>query len=830
MKVNKKIQGTFALLTAVLIALLVIGCPDPGDNDPVERTITVAAQANRNGSVVPSKTRAFAGEEITLTATPNSGYRLTTNSLRWSSGGSSNIINPANPRFTMPDGNVTITATWVSEAADYTFTIKSSTTGITASPMGGNGGEAITVTVTPPRPELTLIEDSLTMNGEPIYGTSFIMPYENVVLNGLFEYKNWRNDVDTPTLFGPRQFVSLEDVDDAPIIAFIGGMTNGQKGGQMVQATRDHVGTGSGTLGGDSLGSILSGGGSSPGGTTSAWVNMVNTYQSNVDDSTQKIPLLYGIDAVHGHNTLPSATVFPHNIGFGAYAVGDIKGAMEDIYESGRITALEMLWTGCNWTFAPCVTPSVDVRWGRTYESFGEDIELSSALTVSIVRGFQDHGVAATLKHFYGENHTDRGQNANNAEMTYEELAPHLEPFRTGVQIGGAYTMMPTMGSINLGGGMTGLHGHSYLMNTLTKTTGPNEHGMGENFGFKGFIITDYERGGDAGSVTAGIDMAMRNSNATGVRSTFAGGGVSDARRNDAVLRILRVKTAMGLMEVQGGTLVPVPQRYTAGTLPDADHRAIAREMTAKTITLLKNDNDAIAKLAAAQNILLLGQAGANIGLQCGGWTVSWQGGTGVSTTGVNILEGFQEKGKNVTHTNNSGGNATNEISGNYDAIVAVLGETPHSENDGDRPGGNIILRTGSGDNAGGNFNDVGMLRAAYNYKLDNPDVPLIVIMMSARPMLIADPVYTGGNNQGHPLYGEPHYEQWDAFIAAWLPGNMGGGAIADVIFDADKDFVAKTPLVWRTDYRRTGSGAAGWRTPYPEDSVIYPYGWGLKK
>ena len=551
-------------------------------------------------------------------------------------------------------------------------------------------------------------------------------------------------------------------------------MTLSEKVGQMTQAERNDIVKGDITK--YALGSVLSGGGSSPSNNTpEGWVNMVNGFMEESLKTRTGIPLIYGLDAVHGHALLTNAVVFPHNVGLGAIAAGNPERGAQAAYTAGRITAEEMRATGVRWNFAPVLGIAEDVRWGRTYESYSENIDIVTLMGVSAVKGLQENGAAACIKHFLGEGQTADGRNQGNAVLDRAGIERILPPYRAAVQAG-ALTLMPSFSSVN---GVKMHESRDLLTGVLS----------GE-LGFEGFIISDWDAvrqlsGGSykaqiANAINAGIDMVMatngRNSWVQFIRhleSLVNEGTVPMSRIDDAVLRILRVKHKMGLFDA--------PLAKSAGTIGSDASRAAAREMAADSLVLLRNENNAIAKLPSHSRILVAGQGANDIGMQCGGWTITWQGSHGPITKGTTILEGIRAAadGK-TTVTYAADGKTTGKVEGAFDAVIAVIGESPYAETEGDRSGA-VTLRQ----------RDRDVLKEVYRYKC-----PVIVIMVSGRPMAIGD-----------------EYLNWDAFVAAWLLGSEGGG-VADVLF-GNRDFLGRTPYTWR----KTVNG-----------EILYPFGYGLSK
>jgi len=547
-------------------------------------------------------------------------------------------------------------------------------------------------------------------------------------------------------------------------------MTLEEKIGQMTQA--DHPDLHAGDITEYALGSVLSGGGSEPGeNTPRGWFNMTNSFSQESLKTRTGIPVAYGLDAVHGHNNALNAVIFPHNIGLGAIAAGNLQRGMDAAYTAGRITALEMLATGVRWTFAPVLGVAEDVRWGRTYECYSENVEIVTALGERTVSGLQDGGVAVCIKHFLGEGQTTDGRNQGNALLGRAAIKRILPPYRAALDAG-AMAVMASFSSVN---GIK-MHENRELLTGLLK----------EEMGFEGMVVSDWAAidqlsGGTykariANAINAGIDMVMATNGRANwinfigyLRELVEEGTVPMSRIDDAVLRILRFKQAAGLFE--HSTL------QKPGAIGVNANREAARAIVADSLVLLRNENDTIKNLPSCKNILVAGQGANDMGMQCGGWTINWQGRHGIITEGTTILEGIQESAKGraaVTYA------ADGKTEGTFDAVIAVIGESPYAETEGDRFSNINIRQT-----------DADMLWEAYSY-----DCPVIVIMLSGRPMTIGD-----------------EYKNWDAFIAAWLPGTEGGG-IADVLF-GERDFMGRTPYTWRKKIN---------------GEILYPFGYGGTK
>jgi beta-glucosidase len=573
----------------------------------------------------------------------------------------------------------------------------------------------------------------------------------------------------------------------------VASMTLDEKIGQMTQAERSDVYKGDITK--YALGSILSGGGSTPyNNTPEGWASMFNEFTEESLKTRLGIPVVYGLDAVHGHNNALNATILPHNIGLGAIAAGDPERGAKVAYTAGRITAEEMRATGARWTFAPVLGVAEDVRWGRSYECYSENVNIVTIMGPNVIKGLQDSGVAACMKHFLGEGQTIDGRNQGDALLDRAGIERILLPYRAAIDAG-AMSLMPSFSSVN---GVK-MHEKKDLLTDLLK----------DEMGFDGFIVSDWaaltQLSGNsykekiANAINAGVDMYM----ATNGRSAWINfinylkelvneGTVPMERIDDAVLRILRFKRHMGLFDE--------PLIKKAGLIGTSENRAAARELVSESLVLLRNENDVINKLPSFKKILIAGQGANDIGMQCGGWTITWQGKHGPITQGTTILEGIHAATNSkaaVTYADDG------KAEGIFDVVIAVIGEDPYAETQGDRAQVNIPLDPDQNhikdiDTMHARFNqinlrkiDLDMLWEAYGY-----DCPVIVIMLSGRPMTI-----------------DNEHENWDAFVAAWLPGTEGGG-VADVLF-GERDFVGRTPYTWR----KSISG-----------EVLYPYGYGLAK
>jgi len=551
-----------------------------------------------------------------------------------------------------------------------------------------------------------------------------------------------------PVYKDPTQSVAARVAD------LLGRMTLDEKIGQMTQAERNSVTTADLTT--FRLGSLLSGGGSAPSPNTAAsWANMYDDFQRAAVATPLGIPMIYGVDAVHGHNNVAGATIFPHNIGLGATRDPDL------VQRIGRATAEEVSGTGIDWDFAPCLCVARNDRWGRTYESFGEVPEIASSMA-TLITGLQgaklsDPGsVLATAKHYIGDGGTTGGDDQGNTQVSEAELrATHLPPFREAIARG-VGSVMITYSSVN------GLktHANKYLITDVLK----NE------LGFSGLVVSDWNAidqiDGQPGftaaevatAINAGLDMVMAPTEwrnfITFLRQEVNAGRVPMSRIDDANRRILTQKFLLGLFEK------PLTDRTFTPTVGSAAHRAIAREAVRKSQVLLKNQNGVLPLSKTASKLFVAGKSADNIGYQSGGWTMTWQGGSGAVTTGTTVLQGIRSavsSTSTVTYNRNGTG-----IDGSYQAAIAVVGETPYAEGAGDREGSMSL-----------DSEDLATLAT-----LKASGVPVVVVLVSGRPMDVS-----------------AELSKWNALVAAWLPGTEGGG-VADVLF-GDFQPTGSLPSTW---------------------------------
>ena len=582
-------------------------------------------------------------------------------------------------------------------------------------------------------------------------------------------------------------------------------MTLAEKIGQMTQVEKNSITPAE--VANKFIGSVLSGGGANPTpNTPEAWTEMVRRFQTPALQTRLGIPLIYGVDAVHGHNNLKGAVIFPHNIGLGATRDAAL------IERIGQITAAEILATGVHWNFGPTVAVPRDIRWGRTYEGYSQDTDLVSTLGTAYLRGLQNAGdrpdlshprtVLGSVKHYVGDGGTRWG-----STPTYEWIeagtwsspddrwsldqgvtdideatlrAIHLPPYQVAIEAGAKNIMV----SYSSWDGLK-LHGHKYLLTDVLK----NE------LGFSGFLVSDYrainQLAADnytcvVASINAGLDMIMVPTAyepfIADLTRAVEQGDVPLARIDDAVRRILAVKFDLGLFEQ------PFADPALLNLVGSEAHRAVAREAVQKSLVLLKNDNQTLPLAKDTPLIFVAGQAADDIGLQCGGWTIEWQGQTGNITPGTTLLAGLKNVvSKNTTvHFDPQGNFAQNE--GLADVGLVVLGETPYAEGEGDR--GDLNLPAA----------DVALIE-----RVRPRCKKMVVILVSGRPLIITE-----------------HLAQWDVLVAAWLPGTEGQG-VAEVLF-GDYPFSGKLSYSWPRSMAQIPLSAL----LEDDESPLFPFGYGL--
>ncbi|OGH91200.1 MAG: hypothetical protein A2479_03620 [Candidatus Magasanikbacteria bacterium RIFOXYC2_FULL_39_8] len=511
------------------------------------------------------------------------------------------------------------------------------------------------------------------------------------------------------------------------------------------------------------LGALLSGGGAGPKqDTPSAWLQMVNDFQSAAKDTCLGIPLLYGIDAIHGHGNVLGATIFPHSIGLGATRDPDL------VERVAKATAEEMAATGIYWNFAPNLDVAKDIRWGKTYETFGSDPDNVATLGTAYLKGLQNYSsnylnVLATAKHYVGGGNMEYGTSRNKnfkveeGNITLDEISlrqTHLIPFQKAITNGIKVVMVGTAtwnGKMNTS--------NYYLLTDVLK----------EELGFSGFIVSDWygvyavsasKYDSIVSSINAGVDMVMTpfeyKDFISNIQEALSKGDITKERIDDAVKRILTVKFETGLFDR--------PQSLPEGlsVIGNDQHREIAREAVRKSQVLLKNNNSVLPLSKSLKKIIVAGSSADNLGRQAGGWTTEWQGIDGnYGILGTTILEAIKNtvsKDTKVEYNKDGNFSIKNNLA---DIGIIVVGEKPYAE--------------GWGDIANPNLSPEDLLAIE---KVKTKSEKIAVIIVSGRPLNI-----------------KKYTKNWDAIIAAWLPGSEGQG-VTDILF-GDFAFTGVLPVDW---------------------------------
>jgi len=592
-----------------------------------------------------------------------------------------------------------------------------------------------------------------------------------------------------PSAKSPEGFTTSATEDR--IAAILDRMTLEQKVGQLIQADISAIRPAD--LDTYPLGSILAGGNSGPYGneraTAADWHRLVDEFRAasrKPRESGIAVPILFGVDAVHGHNNIPGATVFPHNIGLGAAHDPELVGRIAEI------TALEVAASGIDWTFAPTLAVPQDPRWGRTYEGYSSDPALVADYARQMVVGLQgqlepgkpieSHKVAATAKHFLADGGTAGGKDQGDALIDeFELISVHGVPYPVAIN-SGALTVMASFSSWN---GVKH-HGNRSLLTDVLK----------RRMGFDGFVVGDWNGHGQVPgcqvtdcpiAVNSGLDMFMAPDSWKGLYENTLrharAGKIPTVRIDDAVRRILRVKAKLGLLE-------PAPARHKPdySVIGSASHLATAREAVAKSLVLLKNDG--VLPVRAGAKVLVAGAGADNLAMQSGGWTISWQGTDVVESdfpNGRTIWVGIRDA------VQASGGAAALSVDGSFeerpDVAIVVFGETPYAEYQGDVP----TL----------DYQPAGAADLALLKRLRAARIKVVSVFLSGRPM-----------------FTNPEINSSNAFVAAWLPGTQGDGVADVLVARADgrpvRDFTGRLSFAWPSDARA------------PVSNPQFPLGYGL--
>lgn len=562
------------------------------------------------------------------------------------------------------------------------------------------------------------------------------------------------------------------------IDSLIALMTLEEKIGQMTQVTHfDEIP--SGDISSKFIGSVIHTQGPLPGSNALEWQAMFTKLQEKALATRLGIPLLFGVDAVHGQNTYEGATIFPHNIGFGASQNADL------VEKAAAITAIEAQATGFNWVFSPCIAIPYNEKWGRVYEAFSESTELTTTLARASIRGHQgvlsdSHTVMATAKHFIGDGSTDFGVEGGSTSLSISEVNEYLlPPYRAAVEegVGAVMASFNTLEEISM-------HAHKGMITNILKG----------NMNFDGIMVSDwkgYSRFGEFDIINAGIDMVMAvdgdlEDYQKGLKKAVEDEKVPQSRIDDAVRRILRQKYRLDLFNN------PFPAKELAAKIGTPEHRNVARQAVRESLVLLKN-HTATLPLSKESKIVVVGEFANNSGMQSGGWTINWQGSEESYAGSTTILDGIKQLSDSEVFYDKDGTGGFDEA----DVAVIVVGETPYAEF----------------------FGDIGGEMDAYEHTLteahqsyintySTKGIPIVVVLISGRPLVTTNEI-----------------EKADAFVAAWLPGSEGDG-IAQVLF-GDYDFKGKLPHSWpksEKDYQGK-FGPNFW-----DESItpLFPFGYGL--
>ncbi len=544
------------------------------------------------------------------------------------------------------------------------------------------------------------------------------------------------------------------------------------------------------------LGTILNGGGKFPNkekySSVSDWKEVSKDfYEASPQIDGEIIPILWGTDAVHGHNNVIGATIFPHNIGLGSTRNFNL------IKKIGDVVAKELLSTGIIWTFAPTIAVPQNDTWGRTYEGYSEDPELVSLLGEAMILGLQgssdqfldQNHVLATAKHFLGDGGTQDGVDQGNTILSEQALRDvHGLPYFRAMDA----CVQSVMASFNSWNGEK-MHGNKNLLENVLR----------DQMGFNGLVVGDWNGHGQVPgctksdcpqSLNAGVDIFMVPDEwkelYINTLNSVKEGEINISRLDDAVRRVLTVKYRLGLLNGR------IPHNYKYNFIGNEEHKEIARQAVRESIVLLKNNNQTL-PIKSNKHILVVGSASQNISNQMGGWTITWQGRGNANSDFPNTLsiyEAIEEKAKSM--------NSSIEYSedGTYkrkpDVVIFVYGEEPYAEGDGDRK--NIFFRN----------NNKNLINSMTN--INNQGIPSVSLFISGRPLVI---------NQELNLS--------NAFVQLWLPGTAVEG-IGDVIFTnidnkVEHDFVGKLSYSWP----RLSSQA---ELNFKDDDYdpLFKYGYGL--
>ncbi len=576
------------------------------------------------------------------------------------------------------------------------------------------------------------------------------------------------------------KMISKKDQIEKKVDSLLNLMTLEEKVGQMIQI-RHFEENADIEVSEKFIGSIIHTQGPLPGSNALEWQQRFSQLQEKALATRLGIPLLFGVDAVHGQNTFEGATIFPHNIGLGATHNEKL------VEQCAKITAIESQATGFNWVFSPCVAIPYNEKWGRVYEAFSESSELTTKLTKASVKGHQGNleygkNVIATAKHFVGDGSTDYGIEGGETTISQNEVHQRLlAPYKAAVE----KNIGAIMASFNKLDGIS-MHAHKVMITDTLKV----------KMGFEGIVVSDwkaYSRFGGNDVINAGVDVIMAvdgdlDDVHSGLIAGIKDGSVKMSRIDDAVRRVLRQKFRLNLFNK------PFPSSETISFIGSKEHRIIAKQAVRESLVLLKN-NKVLPISKQTNKIVVVGEHANSAGLQSGGWTVNWQGTEENYKGATTILDGIkkQAKGK-VAYDVNATQNHEDA-----DLAIVVVGEPPYAEFFGD---------------IGHDSNQLTLTLSEkhqnYINYYKNKGIKTLVVLISGRPMVVTNQI-----------------EQSDAFVAAWLPGSEGEG-VAEVLF-GDNSFKGKLPHSWPKsidDFESNKYGPNFWdKTIEP----LYPFGYGLQ-
>ena len=573
--------------------------------------------------------------------------------------------------------------------------------------------------------------------------------------------------------------IDAEVIIELKVDSLLALMTLEEKIGQMTQV-RHFDNITDAEIATKFIGSVIHTDGPAPGEDAAGWQAKFVSLQKKALSSRLGIPLLFGVDAVHGQNTFNGATIFPHNIGMGATRNAKL------VEEAAAITAIEAQATGFNWVFSPCIAIPYNEKWGRIYEAFSESTELTQELAKASVRGHQgdlskSNTVMATAKHFIGDGSTDFGVEGGNTSISMQEVYERLLPPYQDAVNEGVGSVMVSFNTLS----NNPMHSYKKLITDVLK----------DSLGFDGIVVTDwkgYSRFGKNDIINAGIDVVMAVDGdldlfQQGLKNGIDSSHVSQERVDDAVRRILRQKYRLDLFEH------PFPDASLIAQIGSSAHRDKAKQAVRESLVLLKNENNALPIDKNTPKIVVVGEHANNTGLQSGGWTVTWQGKAENYSGATTILEGIKEIAKGEVIYDEFG----KENHPDADVVIIVVGETPYAEFFGD-----------VGDGKGKYQLTLTEAHQKYISKYANKGTKAIVVLVSGRPLVVTNQI-----------------NKSNAFVAAWLPGSEGDG-IVEVLF-GDYNFKGKLPHSWPKSVEdfKGKFGPNFW-----DNSIIplYEFGYGL--